>query len=101
MPSVMMNSGASLTRALRKVLEGLQHTDRFVYDILEHTKTCEEHINEVKDLFIWLKEANITARHSKCFVGTGKMEFIGHEVSSGMKRLHGDNVAMIKMHQDL
>ena len=45
-----------------------------------HTKTWDEYVSDLKRLFIHLKEANLTARPSKCVVDTGKIEFIGHKV---------------------
>ena len=92
----MTNSGATLIRGLRKVLNGLQHTDRFVDDIVVHTKSWEEHQSELNTLFQRLQEANLTARPSKCVIAATKIEFIGHKLCSGTKGLHEENVVKIK-----
>ena len=39
MPFGMINSGATLKRAVKKLLDGMAHSDSYVDDILVHTPT--------------------------------------------------------------
>ena len=44
MPFGMMNSGATLVRAIRKLLEDLDEADSYVDDIIIYTETWEQHL---------------------------------------------------------
>ena len=51
MPFGMVNSAATLVRAMRKLLAGLENVDSYIDDILIHTRTWEEHIQALRELF--------------------------------------------------
>ena len=42
----MVNFGATLKRAVKKLLDGMEHSD----DILVHTPTWEEHLADLREL---------------------------------------------------
>jgi hypothetical protein len=44
LPFGMVNSGASFSRMMRKVLKGIQNVDNFVDDILIFTDTFSQHV---------------------------------------------------------
>ena len=92
----MMNSGATLVRGVRKLLEGMKHVDSYVDDILIHTQTWEEHVETLRELVRRLKLAGLTARPSKCVIGAKTVQFLGHHVGDGMLGLDGDNLDKIK-----
>ncbi|XP_060070207.1 uncharacterized protein LOC132550192 [Ylistrum balloti] len=80
MPFGLVNAPASFCRLMRKVLKGLQNTDSFVDDILIYTRTFEEHLIVLKELFERLRKAGLTARPSKCFMGFRSLDCLGHVV---------------------
>ena len=96
MPFGMMNSGATLVRAMRKLLDGLDGVESYIDDILVHSRTWHEHMETLGELFKRLKEAKLTIRPSKCVLGAEKVEFLGHWVGQGIVGLHGDNIQKIK-----
>jgi len=96
MPFGMVNSGATLKRGLRKILKGIENVDYYWDDILVHTRTWEEHLEALHELFERLSKANLTIRPSKSILGTDNVDFIGHKLSQGMKGLHESNVEKIK-----
>ena len=51
MPFGMFNSAATLVRAIRKLLAGLYNVDSHIDYILIHTKTWEEHILALREMF--------------------------------------------------
>eukprot|EP00112_Aurelia_sp_Birch-Aquarium-sp1_P019029 Seg4629.1 transcript_id=Seg4629.1/GoldUCD/mRNA.D3Y31 product="Retrovirus-related Pol polyprotein from transposon gypsy" pseudo=true protein_id=Seg4629.1/GoldUCD/D3Y31 len=51
MPFGMVNSAATLVRAIRKLLAGLDNVDSYIDDILIHTRTWEEHMQALRELF--------------------------------------------------
>lgn len=84
MPFGLVNSGASFSRIMRKLLQGLQGVDNYIDDILVHTTSWEEHMEKLRELLRRLRRANLTARPTKCCVGYEKVEFLGHIVGQGL-----------------
>ena len=60
MPFGIINSAATLKRAMKKLLEDLVHVDFYWDDILVHTRTWEEHIRALRELFSRLVQAGLT-----------------------------------------
>lgn len=84
MPFGLVNSGASFSRIMRKLLQGLSGVDNYIDDILVHTTSWEEHMEKLRELLRRLRRANLTARPTKCCVGYEKVEFLGHIVGQGL-----------------
>ncbi|KAK3791639.1 hypothetical protein RRG08_058021 [Elysia crispata] len=61
MPFGMVNSGMTMTRAVRRLLEGMDNVVDYIDDLLVHTKTWEEHLQVLEELFERLKAANLVA----------------------------------------
>ena len=95
MPFGMVNSAATLVRAMRKLLAGLENVDSYIDDILIHTRTWEEHLQALRELFNMLKWG-ITARPSKCVIGEEAVNFIGHKIGRGALGLQDENVKKVR-----
>ena len=65
MPFGMVNSGATLVRGLKKVLEGLSGIGSYIDDIVIYSDSWEEHLRTFKELFGRLRRARNTARPKK------------------------------------
>lgn len=83
MPFGLVNSAASFSRVMRKLLRGLINVDNYIDDILIHTSTFDEHIKALTQVFERLLSANFTARPTKCFLAFDEVEFLGHIVGRG------------------
>ena len=73
-----MNSGMTMTRAVRKLLDGMDNVVDYIDDALVHTRTWEEHGQTLKELFKRLKAANLVERPTKCVFETTQVDFWGH-----------------------
>ena len=51
MPFGMINSAATLKRAMKKLRQGLNNVEFYWDDILIHTRTGEEHIKALREFF--------------------------------------------------
>ncbi|KAK3759020.1 hypothetical protein RRG08_016526 [Elysia crispata] len=51
MPVRMFNSGMTMTRAVRRLLEGMDNVVDYNDDLLVHTKTWKEHLDVLEGLF--------------------------------------------------
>ena len=65
MPFGMVNSGMTMTRAVRRPLQGMDNVVDYIDVLLVHTKTWEEHLDVLEELFKRLKAANLVARPTK------------------------------------
>ncbi|RUS77523.1 hypothetical protein EGW08_014707 [Elysia chlorotica] len=96
MPFGMVNSGMTMTRAVRRLLEGMDNVVDYIDDLLVHTKTWEEHLQVLEELFKRLKAANLVARPTKCELGATQVDFLGHCLGRGTVGLQDCNVEKVK-----
>ena len=96
MPFGMINSATTLKRAMKKLIEDLDDVDFYWDDILVHTRTWEEHIRALRELFSRLVQAGLTTRPTKSLFGVNIVDFLGHRLEQGMIGLHQDSVEKIK-----
>lgn len=54
----MVNSGATLVRGMCKLLAALEGVDNHIDDILIHTKTWDDHIQLLQQVFVRLLDSN-------------------------------------------
>ena len=93
----MVNSAATLKRAIKKLLHGLEIVEFYWDDILVHTHTWEEHIKALRELFRRLLAAGMTIRPIKRLFGVNTVDFLGHRLEEGLIiGLHEDNVTKIR-----
>ena len=95
-PFGMINTGPTLKRTMKKLIEDLDDVDFYWDDILVHTRTWEEHIRALRELFSRLVQAGLTIRPRKCLFGVNSVDFLGHRLEQGIIGLHQDNVEKIK-----
>lgn len=80
MPFGLVNAPATFCRLMRKVLRDLSNTDSFVDDILVYTETWEEHLVTLRKLMLRLRDANLTARPTKCSLGYKEIDCLGFTI---------------------
>ena len=95
MLSGMVNSGATLVRGLRNILEGMPGVGSYIDDIIIYSDSWEDHLRTLKELFGRLRKRRITARPTKCLLGASRMEFLGHQVGGDVITLSGDNLEKV------
>ena len=96
MPFGTVNSGATLVRGLRKILEGMPGVGSYIDDIVIFSDSWEDHIKTLKELFSRLRKARITARPTKCLLGASRMEFLGHQVGGDIITPSRDNLEKVR-----
>jgi hypothetical protein len=95
-PFGMVNSGASFSRMMRKVLKGLQNVDNFVDDILIVTDTFSQHVKVLDQILDRLVGARLTAKPSTCLIGYRQLECLGHTIGQGKLIPDTDKIEAIK-----
>ena len=83
MPFGMINSSGTFNKLVKRVLKDITNVDSFVDDILIHSVEWKEHVITLREVLQRLREANLSARPSKCFVGYEQIDFLGHSIGKG------------------
>ena len=96
MPFGLVNSGATYEKMMRKLLGNLECIDHYVDDVLEHTRDWSEHMRVMENFFQKVRQANLTLKPSKCYLGYFEAEFLGHKVVNGTLATQDDKSEKIR-----
>ena len=80
----LTNAPPWMQRAISKALTGLEWKICVVWidDIIIHSKTHEQHIEDLKRVMLALREHGFSVRLSKCHFGMSKVTYLGHSISA-------------------
>jgi hypothetical protein len=83
MPMGLSNSAPVFERLMERVLSGLTWKTCLVYldDIIIFSRTFENHLANLREVFERLKEAHLKLSPKKCHFFKTKVKFLGHIVS--------------------
>ena len=70
---------------IRKLLNGTKNLESYVDNIFGHSKEWDYHLKILRDFFNRVRNANLVLKPSKCKIGFGEIEFLGHN-------LQGDSI---------
>jgi transposase InsO family protein len=84
MPFGLTNAPATFQRLMECVLAGLTGEQCLIYldDIVVFSKTFEEHIARLTNVFQALRQADLTLKLSKCDFAQREVKYLGHIVSA-------------------
>ena len=82
MPFGMMNAGATFQRLMGQTLQGIKGAESYVDDILVFSRTFDEHLKSLRQVFRRLKVAEIQLRKDKCHLAYSECEFLGHRLTA-------------------
>lgn len=84
MPFGLTNAPATFQRLMDIVLAGLKWKCCLVYldDIIVYSTTFEQHLQDLRNVFIALAEANLTLKATKCNFCRREMKYLGHIITS-------------------
>ena len=80
MPFGMKNAPATFQRMVNRVIADLQGCEGYIDDVAE---TWEEHLHRIRQLFIRLREAQLTVNLAKTELGCACIVYLGHVVGQG------------------
>ena len=83
-PFGLVNAPATFSRLMRKLLHGMTGVENFIDDIILFSDTWEEHLRTLTGLLSRLRNAGLTARPSKCFIGYDQLDCLGHSIYSNI-----------------
>ena len=83
MPFGLRNAPATFQRAMDEALGSLRFEECLCYvdDILVFSKTFDEHLERLENVFNALTAAGVHLKGAKCTFAVQKLDFLGHQVS--------------------
>ena len=96
MPFGMMNSGATLVRAMRKLFQGLTAVDSYVDDTIVHAPSWQEHMGALLETLDRIAKAGLKVRSSKCLIGAESLDCIGHHIGKGIIEPDEENLRKVR-----
>ena len=81
---------------MRKLLKGMSNIDNFVDDIIIFTSTWDYYMQVFEELLKRLRDANLTVKPSKCFIGFRNLECLCYMVGGTTIRPCPDEISAIE-----
>ncbi|MCG8047960.1 MAG: reverse transcriptase domain-containing protein, partial [Candidatus Thiodiazotropha endolucinida] len=84
LPFGLINAPSAFERLMERVMNGLTFVSLLIYldDIIVYSKTFEEHLENLREVFQRLQEANLKLNPKKCCLFRTEVSFLGHKVSA-------------------
>ncbi|CAH8610157.1 unnamed protein product [Schistosoma curassoni] len=82
MPFGLTNAAQTFQRFIDQVIRGLPGVYAYIDDLLVASTTKDEHIQQLRQLFMRLREHGISINIEKCEFGKESLQFLGHNITS-------------------
>ncbi|KAL8584417.1 hypothetical protein ACOMHN_032037 [Nucella lapillus] len=98
MPFGLKTAGAVFSHIMRMFLSkvDISPIQNFIDDVLISTVTWDEHLSVLRKFFTVLREAQLSAKQSKCFVGCSEVPFLGFVLRQGRVTPDDDKTSKIR-----
>src|SRR5437764_3524957 len=98
MPFGLCNAPATFQRLMHEVLGNLIYTKAPVYldDIIIHSKTFEQHLKDIDEVFGKLRDAKLMSKENKCEFCAPEIKFLGHIIGKDGKKVDPDKVEKVR-----
>src|SRR6266487_3393771 len=98
MPFGLCNAPATFQRLMHEVLGNLIYTKAPVYldDIIIHSKTFEQHLKDIEEVFGKLRDARLMSKENKCEFCAPEIKFLGYIIGKDGKKVDPDKVEKVR-----
>ena len=98
LPMGLINSPATYQRILETIMAGKQYETCLIYldDLIVYSKTFDEHLQRLDEVFERISFANLKFSPKKCFLFSRETKFLGHRVSANGVSTCDDKVVAVK-----
>ena len=79
----MKNTLATFQHIINKVLAGLQRCEGYIDDVVVYAESWEEHLHRMKQVFLRLRESQLTVKLAKTKLECVHVVYLGHVVGQG------------------
>ena len=96
LPFGLTNAPATFQRLMINIFQNQRdHVLVYLDDILVYSKTPEEHLSHLKQVFDKLREQKFYARTAKCHFNMPKLKYLGHIVGNGQSSTDPDKMKTV------
>ena len=96
MPFGLKNAPSHFQRTMERVLEPVSDCAAvYIDDIIIFSNSRDDHITHLSRVFDCFKQANLTAKTSKCSFGKTRLEYLGHTIGSGQLAVPEHRIASL------
>ena len=83
LPQGLANSPGTFQRVMEAVLKGLHFQTCLIYldDVIIFSRTIEDHIKHLREVFSRFRSAGLKLKPSKCYFAQSEIKYLGHTVS--------------------
>ena len=96
MPFGMKNSGATLVRGMRKLLQDMDNVECYIDDLIVYTKDWATHLQALDKFLEKLRQAGVVIRPTKCVFGSKSVEFLGHLIGETCFSINEENLEKMR-----
>ncbi|CAC5371569.1 unnamed protein product [Mytilus coruscus] len=98
MPYGLRNSSIAFSQVMSQILRGLhwKYVLAYIDDILIFSKTFEEHLQHLDEVFTRLRKANFTLKPQKCHFAVKKVNYLGHIISKDGVKVDDSKINIVK-----
>ena len=98
MPFGLCNAPATFQRLMELVLRGLHWTTCLIYldDIIIFSKSADEHLHHLQDVFERLRQAKIKIKPKKCQLFQQSVKYLGYVVSAQGIHTDPEKIAVVQ-----
>ena len=82
LPFGIASAPAIFQRTMETILQGLEHVQCYIDDILITGSNEEEHLHNLEEVLKRLSQYGIRVKEGKCAFFKDKVEYLGHQISS-------------------
>ena len=82
MPFGLFKAPANFQRLMNELFQQSLHQTNliFLYDVLTYSKTAEDHLKHLEEVFVTLRNANLKLKPKKCQLFQRQMVYLGHVI---------------------
>ena len=95
MPFGMKNAASTFQRLMNIITQGIKGCVVYLDDVIIFSDTWEEHVDQIRELFVAIKKAKLVINLSKSEFGKATVIYLGHEIGFGKVSPKESNVAAI------
>ena len=82
----MKNAPVTFQCMINRIIAGLQGCEGYIDDVVVYADTWEEHLDRLKNLYLRLRQTQLTANLAKTEVGYAFVTYLGHCVGQGQAK---------------
>lgn len=95
MPFGLVCSPATYNRMMRKLNSGKHNRDNYMDDLLVHNTDWQTHLGTLSQFFQDVRDAGLTVRPTKCFIGYNSLEYLGLRIGENQIGIDDDKVKKV------